>query len=297
MAADPVDLSLQAFQVGDEGAWRAALALLTEDAVDRQLQRQREWPLGLPAITQGTQQIQRANPAMKDRSLGIIAVTGIAMGIAVEQLAVPTDGFQHPPSPRMTSTNSVGVLAENLIDLSQPRRKAARQEAVTAGKRIFHGLSAQRVAWMQSGAFAGAGFPRIASGLRNNRLAAGAIGRAGTRAHHLKRRRRASLCRLLGSSSSRRAALAQLPAHNSRACKILWRWQASTASRIEQAADTGASCSAGSSTAPGRRTELSRSSRSGSRVRICVRLAPRLSSLRAARLITCSSSRTLPGHA
>ncbi|MNE64835.1 hypothetical protein D3C80_1602700 [compost metagenome] len=114
--------------------------LLTDDAVDRQLQRKREWPLGLPAIAQGTQQIQRANPAVKDRSLGIIAVTGIAMGIAAEQLAVPTDGFQHPPSSRMTSTNSVGVLAVNLIDLSQPRRKAARQEAVTAGKRIFHGL-------------------------------------------------------------------------------------------------------------------------------------------------------------
>ncbi|MCX4195408.1 hypothetical protein OMR07_07230, partial [Methylobacterium organophilum] len=39
---------------------------------------------------------------------------------------------------------------------------------------------------------------------------------------------------------------------------------------------------------------LSRSSKSGSRVRISLREAPRLSRRRAARLTTCSSSRTLP---
>ena len=41
---------------------------------------------------------------------------------------------------------------------------------------------------------------------------------------------------------------------------------------------------------------LSRSSNSGSRVRIAPRSPPRLSRRSAARLITCSSSRTLPGQ-
>ena len=109
---------------------------------------------------------------------------------------------------------------------------------------------------------------------------------------------RASLCRLLGSSSSRRAAWAQLPSAVSRAWRIAWRWQASTLTRNGCGADTGKATPlpCGTLTAGGS-AALSRSSSSDSRVRIAPRSPPRLSRRSAARLITCSSSRTLPGQA
>ena len=104
------------------------------------------------------------------------------------------------------------------------------------------------------------------------------------------------MCRLLASTSSWRAACAQLPWCVAKVLRMVWRWQSSTALRrvVALALVLGA---AGAVLAAALGIgKASKSSQCAGSVTMALGATPWLRALRAARLMTCYSSRTLPGQ-
>ena len=104
VAGHQLDLLLQALQVGLGappvlGDHLVAGAVVANVGAERHMHIQRQWPHGLAAVTQGVEQVEGADLAVKLYGGGVGRVARPRQVVAVNQICVPTNGVEHAGGP------------------------------------------------------------------------------------------------------------------------------------------------------------------------------------------------------
>ncbi|KWV87931.1 hypothetical protein PFLmoz3_02315 [Pseudomonas fluorescens] len=104
VAGHQLDLLLQALQVGLGappvlGDHLVAGAVVANVGAEGYMHVQRQWPHCLSAVTQGVEQVEGADLAVKLYGGGVGRVARPRQVVAVNQICVPTNGVEHAGGP------------------------------------------------------------------------------------------------------------------------------------------------------------------------------------------------------